>query len=169
MHTFTLSRGKQKQMDLWNLRRQKKDLRNWGGGNARNGTQGLSHARQALSHSATFQLLFFYNLFREGSQYAVQAALELMLQVGEALNFSSSLRDPLGSIIDLSHQACLLFFFPKGEKKQKRRKCHTNKQWQERHPIQSPLYRLFNNNSVASCANTTNRQVFWSFLVHFIT
>lgn len=119
MHTFTLSRGKQKQMDLWNLRRQKKDLRNWGGGNARNGTQGLSHARQALSHSATFQLLFFYNLFREGSQYAVQAALELMLQVGEALNFSSSLRDPLGSIIDLSHQACLLFFFLK-EKKNRR-------------------------------------------------
>lgn len=40
-----------------------------------------------------------------------------MLQVGEALNFSSSLRYPLGSIIDLSHQACLLFFFfLKGEK-----------------------------------------------------
>lgn len=39
---------------------------------------------------------------------------ELILQVGEALNISSSLRDPLGSIVDLSHEGCVLFF-PKGE------------------------------------------------------
>lgn len=96
-------------MDLWSLRRQEKDLQNWGGGNARDGTQGLSHARRALNHSATFQLLFF-TTYLEKDLSAVQTARELILQVREALNFSSSLKDPLGSIIDLSHQGCLLFF-----------------------------------------------------------
>lgn len=106
MHTFTLSRGKQKQMDLWNLRRQKKDLRNWGGGNARNGTQGLSHARQALNHSATFQLLFFYNLFREGSQYA-----EIPWAKG-----------PTWLHYRPEPPSLSPFFFPKGEKKTEEKK-----------------------------------------------
>lgn len=77
-------------MDLWSLRRQEKDLQNWGGGNAQDGTQGLSHARRVLNHSATFQLLFF-TTYLEKDLSAVQAALELKLQAGEALHFSSSL------------------------------------------------------------------------------
>lgn len=114
MHTFNLSRGKQKQMDLWSLRRQKKDLRNWGGGNVGDCTQGLSHARQALNHSATFQLLFFTTYLEKDLSMLSRLPFELIHQVGEALNISSSLRDPLGSIVDLSHEGCLLFF-PKGE------------------------------------------------------
>lgn len=108
MHTFNLNRGKQKQMDLWSLRDFKTGVGEMLGRHPR-----PFPCQTSAQHSPTFQLLFF-TTYLEKDLSAVQTAHELILQVREALNFSSSLKDPLGSIIDLSHQGCLLFF-PIGE------------------------------------------------------